>query len=233
MARKKHQLKPINALVKRVMDSATDNYMPWEIILECLTIRDLIVLKNLNRWFKKEVMSEEALRCRKVFIYSQYLSYKLATRFIKQFPGAEEMVIRHSKNALSTQEVRKVLLMMSSPLKRLKLIDQSQVDIGKLVYVESGLKDCLNVDLSQLEALEIIHYNSNLLNERSLMQITKEASKLHTVNLTNVETFMGADMRNKILHTLFACENIQNNLKKLVLLQNPGIDNAIFGKEYI
>ena len=111
----------------------------------------------------------------------------------------------------------------------MKLIEQSQVDIGKLVYVGTGQQH-LNIDLSELEALEIIQYNSSLLNERSLSQITAQAHNLHTVNLTNIESFMATDMRNKILLTLFACENVQQNLRKLVLLQNPGIDDTIFQK---
>ena len=121
-------------------------------------------------------------------IYSETLDHKLACRFIKLFPGINELLVRPSKNCLTTTEIRKIITLLQEKIRRVKLIGQSQIDIGKLVYVGVGLKD-LDIDFCDLEAFEIIGFNSNLINERSLLEIAEEANNLHTLNLTNLDVF--------------------------------------------
>ena len=78
-----------------------------------------------------------------------------------------EILVRPSKHNLSTHEIKKLIQLFQQNLKRIKLIGQSQIDISKLIFAGYGFSN-QNIELKDLEAIEIIHYNSNLINETSL-----------------------------------------------------------------
>ena len=107
-AKKAPQVKPIRRLLERAIAA----HRPFQTIIDFLKVREIVMLKNLNRRFKREVIGPKFTESRKALIYSETLSYKLASRFLKLFSGVEEIILRPSKNNLSTQEVRKMIAMM-------------------------------------------------------------------------------------------------------------------------
>lgn len=144
---------------------------------------------------------------------------------------------------------------MALPVQKLTFVDQSQIDFGKLFntvtvrydsldimgrkyeHIDPKFKDQtsskLHIDLTDLHCLEVINYYSNMINEYSIKLVVQRANSLTHINLTNIESFLNPLLSRKILGALFTSPNIQKHLTKLVLLQNPNLDNSMFGSNFI
>lgn len=94
-------------------------------------------------------------------------------------------------------------------------------------------KSLAKLELDGLECFEVINFANDMLNEYSLGLLLKQAPQLVELNLTNVEAFNRPALRANIFNAIFGDANIQVNLRKLILLQNPGLDNEIFSKRQL
>lgn len=102
----------IRALVESlILDPKNKN--AFQIVVDFLKLREIIMLKNLNKSFKRDIMVPHFTDSRRLMIYSETLNYKLACRFLKLFSGVNEILIRPGKTSLSTHELRKMITLCS------------------------------------------------------------------------------------------------------------------------
>lgn len=88
--------------------------------------------------------------------YWQNMDNKIMMKILKMFRFVEKIELRPCNYKLSTFDVRKMLTNMSSKnLKGLTLIDQSQIDIGKLfnkVTIQYATHDTLGRKYQHLDS---------------------------------------------------------------------------------
>ena len=71
--------------IKQLLERAVAQHRPFQTILDFLTVREMVMLQDLSRWFKREVIVSKFIASRKTLIYSETLNYKLTSRFLKLF----------------------------------------------------------------------------------------------------------------------------------------------------